>query len=44
MVLSRKRIVRVLVILGVVLAILVTMHLLVNSLDLPGVLRNLHGG
>ena len=41
---NRKRIVRILVTIGIVLAILVTMHLLVNSFDLPGVLRSLHGG
>jgi hypothetical protein len=44
MVPNRKRIVRTLVILGVVLIILVATHLLVNSVDLPGVLRSLHGG
>jgi hypothetical protein len=41
---TRKRIIRTLVVIGIILAILVTMHVLVNSLNLPGILRSMHGG
>lgn len=44
MTLNRKRIVRILIVVGVIVAILLTMHLLVNSFDLPTALRSLHGG
>ena len=44
MTVQRKRIVRIVVVIGVILAILLTMHILVNTFDLPGALRAMHGG
>lgn len=44
MTISRKRIVRTLVVVGIILAILLTLHVLVNNFDLPGILRSMHGG
>lgn len=41
---NRKRIIRTLVIIGIVIAVMLTMHLLVNSFDLAGVIRRMHGG
>jgi|GEM_PF-4558205 len=41
---QRKRIVRIVTVIVIILAVLLTMHILVNSLDLPGVVRSLHGG
>jgi hypothetical protein len=44
MTIQRKRIIRILIVVGVILAILLTMQLLINNFDLPGVLRSMHGG
>jgi hypothetical protein len=44
MITHRKRIVRTLIVIGIILAIMLTMHVLVNNFDLPGVLRSMHGG
>lgn len=41
---TRKRIVRTLIVIGVIAALLLTMHILINSFDLPGALRAMHGG
>jgi hypothetical protein len=41
---QRKRIVRAIIVIGVILAVLLTMHLLVNTFDLPSALRAMHGG
>jgi hypothetical protein len=41
---NRKRIVRTLVIIAVIVAVLLSLHVLVNSFDLFGVLRSMHGG
>lgn len=41
---QRKRIVRAIIVIGVIFAVLLTMHLLVNAFDLPGALRAMHGG
>lgn len=44
MTITRKHIVRTLIVIGIILAIMLTMHVLINNLDLPGVLRSMHGG
>ncbi len=44
MTLNRKRIVRILTVIVVIVALLLTMHILVNSFDLPTALRSPHGG
>ena len=44
MTLNRKRMVRIAIAIAIVLAVLLTMHVLVNTFDLPGVLRAMHGG
>lgn len=44
MTMQRKRIVRTLIVIGVILAIMLTAHLLINNFDLPGVIRSMHGG
>ncbi len=41
---QRKRIVRTIIVIAVIFAMLLTLHLLVNAFDLPGVLRSMHGG
>ena len=41
---QRKRIVRTFIVIGVILALMLTAHLLINNFDLPGVLRAMHGG
>jgi hypothetical protein len=41
---QRKRIVRTIIVIGVILAVLLTLHLLVNTFDLPGAIRAMHGG
>jgi hypothetical protein len=44
MTMQQKRLVRVVIAIGVILTVLLTAHFLVNSLDLPSVLRSFHGG
>ena len=44
MTLNRKRIVRIVVAVVIILSVLLTMHVLVNTFDLPGALRAMHGG
>jgi len=44
MTLNRKRIVRIVVAVVIILSALLTMHVLVNTFDLPGALRAMHGG
>jgi len=44
MTMHRKRIVRTIIVIGIILAIMLTMHVLINNFDLPGVLRSMHGG
>ncbi|WP_343418225.1 hypothetical protein [Candidatus Flexifilum breve] len=44
MTLNRKRIVQILIVIVVIVALLLTMHILVNNFDLFGTLRSLHGG
>jgi hypothetical protein len=39
-----KRIVRAIIVIGVILAVLLTLHVLVNTFDLPGAIRAMHGG
>jgi hypothetical protein len=41
---QRKRIVRAVTVIVIILALMLTMHILVNNFDLPGVLRSMHGG
>lgn len=41
---QRKRIVRIVIVIGVILALMLTAHFVVNGLDLPGALRAMHGG
>ncbi len=44
MTLNRKRLVRILIVIVMIVALLLTMHILVNNFDLFGALRSLHGG
>jgi hypothetical protein len=44
MTINRKRIVRIVVAIVTILALMLTMHILVNTFDLPGALRAMHGG
>jgi len=44
MTLNRKRIVRIVVAIVIILALMLTMHVLVNNLDMLGFMRRLHGG
>ena len=44
MTLNRKRIVRIVIAIVIVLALMLTMHVLVNNLDMLGFMRRLHGG
>ena len=44
MTLNRKRLVRILIVIAVILALMLTMHLLVNNFDLFGALRAMHSG
>lgn len=44
MTINRKRIVRIIIVTAIVLVLMLTMHLLVNNLDLLGFMRRLHGG
>ena len=44
MTLNRKRIVRIVIAIVIILALMLTMHLLVNNLDVLGFMRRLHGG
>ncbi|MDX2136540.1 MAG: hypothetical protein SF123_00470 [Chloroflexota bacterium] len=39
---QRKRIVRAIIVIVAILAVLLTMHLLINSFDLPSALRAMH--
>lgn len=41
---QRKRLVRAFIVIGVILALMLTMHVLVNTFDLPGAIRAMHGG
>ncbi len=41
---QRKQIVRAIIVIAVILAVLLTMYILVNTFDLRGALRALHGG
>lgn len=44
MTLNRKRIVRILIVIAVIVALMLTMHILVNNFNLFGALRSMHGG
>ena len=44
MIQNRKRLVRIFIVIAVILALMLTMHILVNNFDLFGALRSLHGG
>jgi hypothetical protein len=44
MTLNRKRIVRIIIAIVIILAVMLTMHILVNNLDVLGFMRRLHGG
>lgn len=44
MTIQRKRIIRAILVIGVILAVLLTLHILVNTFDLPSALRAMHGG
>ncbi len=44
MTLNRKRIVRIVVAIVIILALMLTMHVLVNNFDVLGFMRRLHGG
>ncbi len=44
MTLHRKRIVRILIVIAVIVALMLTMHILVNNFDLFGALQAMHGG
>ena len=44
MILNRKRIVRIIIAILIILALMLTMHILVNNLDVLGFMRRLHGG
>ena len=44
MTLNRKRIVRIVVAIVIILTLMLTMHMLVNNLDMLGFMRRLHGG
>ena len=41
---TRKRVVSVLITIGVIVGLLLTAHILVNYFDLVGVLKAMHGG
>jgi hypothetical protein len=43
MTMPRKRIIRTLIVIGIILAIMLTLHVLINNFDLPSVLRSMHG-
>ena len=44
MTINRKRIVRIVIAIVVILALMLTMHVLVNNLDLLGFMHRLHSG
>jgi hypothetical protein len=41
---NRRRIVRASIMIVVILAVMLTMHILVNNFNLPGLIRQMHGG
>lgn len=41
---NRKRLVRIFMVIAVIVALMLTMHILINNFDLFGALQALHGG
>lgn len=41
---NRKRLIRIFMVIAVIVALMLTMHILINNFDLFGTLQALHGG